>query len=142
MMHVQFTIPGFAVPEGRPRSTVIDGHVHTYKPSASRSFAGVVRTYAGENRPPQLFDGPISVSLIFYLAKPKSAPKREKYPAKKPDIDNLVKAITDGCEGIIFTNDSRIVDLNAIKRYDPVPRVIVRIEEVIEASSLPQFALL
>ncbi len=39
------------------------------------------------------------------------------YPAVKPDIDKLVRATLDPLEGIIYDNDSRIVQLLVTKRY-------------------------
>lgn len=44
--------------------------------------------------PPEPLTGPISLKLIFWLERPKSA-KTRIWPTKKPDIDNLEKAVLD-----------------------------------------------
>jgi Holliday junction resolvase RusA-like endonuclease len=38
---------------------------------------------------------PVAVEVIYYLPRPKTAPKRVIFPAKKPDKDKLDRAIYD-----------------------------------------------
>ena len=40
------------------------------------------------------------------------------YKKTTPDLDNLVKAVKDAMQGIIYQNDARIVELSASKKYD------------------------
>jgi Holliday junction resolvase RusA-like endonuclease len=49
------------------------------------------------------------------------------YPAKKPDIDNVVKSVTDALNGLAYGDDSQIVSLYVHKRYGLVPMVEVEI---------------
>jgi Holliday junction resolvase RusA-like endonuclease len=71
--------------------------------------------------------------MIFFLPKPKSAKKAEVFCSKKPDLDNLEKCIMDCMEGLILTNDSRVVEKSAGKRYaiDRGPGVEVVIAPVL-----------
>jgi Holliday junction resolvase RusA-like endonuclease len=39
----------------------------------------------------------------------------------------LVKAILDGCNGVAFDDDARVVDLSVSKRYADTPRVEVTV---------------
>jgi Holliday junction resolvase RusA-like endonuclease len=48
---------------------------------------------------------------------------------KKPDADNVAKAVLDALNGLAFEDDSRIYVLNVAKRYTLVePRVEVTME--------------
>lgn len=84
------------------------------------------------HRPATPLDGSLSLHVVFYLPRPKSRP-RHKYPLPnvKPDWDNLAKCV-DAWEGVMWTNDSRIVDARVQKFYadDGPPRLEVRIEAV------------
>ena len=51
-------------------------------------------------------------------------------PATKPDLDNVIKAVLDGCNGVAYLDDKQIVELNATARYAETPGVRVVIEEV------------
>ena len=63
----------------------------------------------------------LKVEICFFLKKPKSA-KRE-LPTVKPDIDNLVKAVLDAGNGIIWNDDNQVCILQTWKDYDPEHRV-------------------
>lgn len=59
----------------------------------------------------------IGVHLSFRLERPKSLPKRLKHHCKKPDLDKLVRAVIDGMTGIIYRDDSQVVQILAEKSY-------------------------
>ncbi|HEV8421202.1 MAG TPA: RusA family crossover junction endodeoxyribonuclease [Actinomycetota bacterium] len=66
----------------------------------------------------KLVEGPLEVRVTFYLPKPKSAPKsRRTWPARKPDLDKLLRALLDPMTGVLFRDDAQIVRLDAAKRY-------------------------
>ena len=46
-------------------------------------------------------------------------------PSARPDLDNFVKATLDGLNGILFADDSSIVQIWAAKMYGDVPRLVV-----------------
>ena len=48
----------------------------------------------------------------------------------KPDIDNLFKAVTDACTGIVWKDDNQIVSTKSDKFYSEVPRVENYVEEL------------
>lgn len=48
-------------------------------------------------------------------------------PDKKPDIDNVAKAILDALNGIAWVDDKQVVRLVAYKRYHDPPGLIVTI---------------
>lgn len=65
-------------------------------------------------------DGPLGVSLVFYLPKPQSKPKWKLWPDTGYDLDKLTRSVLDSLTGPIMTNDSRVVRLEAEKRYATV----------------------
>ena len=50
-------------------------------------------------------------------------------PTTKPDIDNVIKAVLDGLNGVAYADDSQVVALSASKCYSDDPRVVVIVED-------------
>jgi crossover junction endodeoxyribonuclease RusA len=64
------------------------------------------------------FTGPLAVSIDFYLPRPKSAPKSALWPAKRPDLDKLARAVLDGLtDGGAWEDDGQVVKLQLVKHY-------------------------
>jgi len=63
--------------------------------------------------------GPVVLDTEFHLAPNKGGQSKKKpesytrwcieHMMKRPDLDNLRKAATDACQGILFVNDSQVV---------------------------------
>jgi Holliday junction resolvase RusA-like endonuclease len=49
-------------------------------------------------------------------------------PVSRPDLDNYVKAALDGMNEVVFSDDSQIVHLIAIKSYDENPRLVITVQ--------------
>jgi len=62
-------------------------------------------------------DEPVVVGCQFQLPRPTSLPKRVVLPAKRPDLDKLVRAVLDALSGLVFTDDARVVSIVASKLY-------------------------
>ena len=63
-------------------------------------------------------EGPVSLEVAFYLPRPKSAPKSVQQPAKKPDLDKLVRAVCDALTAAgVWRDDSQVVRLTATKTF-------------------------
>lgn len=61
---------------------------------------------------------PVAVGLTFYLRRPLSTPKRVKYPAKRPDLDKLTRAVLDGLvSGGAIADDSQVITLTVSKFF-------------------------
>ena len=138
---ISFVIPGAPVPKGRPRSSRqhdADGgeFVRTYTPKRTRNYEREVRLFARAafGTTPPLTEA-VHIDLVAYLPIAKSWPKGKQraarsgtlYPIKKPDLDNIEKAVTDGCNGIVYEDDAQIVEVYKAKRYSDNPHVWVRI---------------
>ncbi|KKL13006.1 hypothetical protein LCGC14_2530040, partial [marine sediment metagenome] len=66
---------------------------------------------------PLIEEGAVSVELLFLLPRPKTV--KRKYPTSRfsGDGDKLVRAIFDSMTGIVYKDDSQVVDHIAKKRY-------------------------
>jgi Holliday junction resolvase RusA-like endonuclease len=58
-------------------------------------------------------------------------PKKSKLLYPKPDVDNYAKAVLDGCNGILWADDSQIVALSVSKQWSDVRGgyIVIRISE-------------
>lgn len=77
--------------------------------------------------------GPVEITATFHLDRPKSRPKREQLPDRRPDIDKLARALLDGLTGVAFKDDGQVVRLVLAKRYADnrhPPGVSVRVVEL------------
>jgi Holliday junction resolvase RusA-like endonuclease len=72
----------------------------------------LMRFHYGSKKP---MEGPIEVRSIFYLSKPKTS--KNEYPIVRPDLDNFLKGALDSANGILFYDDSQVVNVFAGKRY-------------------------
>ncbi len=85
------------------------------------------------------------VSIAAYLPIPTSwSGKRQRMaerglikPTKRPDCDNYLKAALDSCNGIVFRDDSQIVDARVVKAYARKPRLEIRAEPLSPDASQP-----
>lgn len=137
-MRIEFEIPGQPVAKGRPRFARRGNFVATYTPEKTVNYENLVKM-AASNAMKSLAPTtkPVDVFIQLNLQIPESWSKLKKKKAllndiratKKPDIDNMIKAIKDGCNGIVWKDDSQVVSILAVKRYSEMPRAIVVIEE-------------
>lgn len=131
---IEFTVLGEPVAKARPR---VFGK-RTITPSKTANYEAEVAFVAGQAfKGCEYLQGPLQVVVRIFMSIPKSARKRDLpgmldgtiRPTKRPDVDNIVKSITDAMESVIYANDSAIVQLWAEKFYSDTPRVEVRVSE-------------
>lgn len=104
-------VPIHPVAKGRPRFTRSG---HAYTPDKTRKFESEVARYL-KARCKHVTEGPLRVEVILFLKKPKTS--KNKHPIVKPDSTNFIKGIEDAANGILWRDDSQIIDLRVIKRY-------------------------
>jgi Holliday junction resolvase RusA-like endonuclease len=76
--------------------------------------------------------------LTVYRSIPKSLSKKKAalaeaghiVPITKPDVDNYLKGVKDALKGVIWKDDSQVVEVFARKRYSARPRIEVKIKEL------------
>jgi Holliday junction resolvase RusA-like endonuclease len=131
---ITFHVPGVPVAKGRARITTRGGKVRSFTPPKTVAFESLValaaeRAMAGDDP----LSGPVHLSLYVELPIPQSWSLKKKraalngevQPCGRPDLDNYVKSVSDGGNGIVWADDSQITLLNASKRYAPQPGVYV-----------------
>lgn len=120
-MRLVFEIQTRPVPQARPRFFVRrhgnKNIVGAYDPKQCKTFKEVIAWHAKTAALRQgLRDpatGPISISLIFRMGRN----GKDVYHTKRPDIDNLAKAVKDALKGIVYADDSQIVEAHLYKQY-------------------------
>jgi Holliday junction resolvase RusA-like endonuclease len=132
MSAVTFTVPGEPQGKGRARA---GKHGH-YTPAKTVSYEGLIAheaRLAMQGR--ALMAGPLEMVATAFLTVPASdsAKKRaaklagDLLPTKKPDFDNLAKALGDGCNKVVYGDDAQIVRAVVEKFYGDPPRVVVTV---------------
>jgi len=131
------TVPGAPVAKGRARMTTHGGFARSYTPAKTARYEDLVRIAAYDRmngRTP--IQGQVTLCVTAYVPIPKSMTKRDqraavdglKHPTTRPDADNYAKAALDGCNGIMFKDDSQVTDLIVRKRYSDRPRLVITME--------------
>ncbi|MEE3208175.1 MAG: RusA family crossover junction endodeoxyribonuclease, partial [Candidatus Thermoplasmatota archaeon] len=107
-MRIEFTIPGKPVAQGRPRFYRKSNYVVATDPKASKVYKADIAFLAQRAREDagltELFVGPLGLQVMAYFPCPKSkwrkrVPRLEEHHDKRPDADNLAKAVKDGLTG-------------------------------------------
>ncbi|WP_079708105.1 RusA family crossover junction endodeoxyribonuclease [Paraliobacillus ryukyuensis] len=134
---IKFTIPGEPVAQGRPRAGKTKyGKTVLYDPRKSKNYKQYIKLVASQHVPHKQIEGQISMHLKIYRQIPKSMTKKLRKasideihrPTTKPDCSNIAKGIEDALNGMIYKDDSQIVDLHVSKFYSENPRVEVEIK--------------
>lgn len=128
MNEIIFTVPGVPQGKGRPRVT----RNGTFTPKKTRDYEKKVRDcYIAQGG--QMFpdDTPLFASITAIFPIPSSLSKKRralfngKRHCKKPDADNVAKAILDSLNGVAYRDDSAVSSLIVGKSYGDDARVIV-----------------
>lgn len=136
---ISITIDGPPIAKGRPRITTRGKYARAYTPAKTRHYEDLIRSEAvdamGDREP---LDEAVSVVVTAYVPMPKALAKTKQRrslaldgslkPVCRPDLDNYAKAALDGCNAIIFRDDSLVTDLIVRKRFSERPRLTITVE--------------
>ncbi len=130
---ISITVFGNAVPKGRPRVALRGKHPVVYTPTKTREWEQLIKL-AAAGKVKKLITGPIDLYVAFFLPRPKTLPKKVVHHTKRPDLDNLVKAVMDALNGVVWRDDSQVVEKYACKYYvyEMRPHVTIDILEMEE----------
>jgi Holliday junction resolvase RusA-like endonuclease len=138
---ITFTVPGAPQGKGRPRVGKIGAHARLFTPAKTVAYEGLVAHAAALAMAGQpLFDAAVACNVFLDCPVPASwsgkkqrmALAGEVMPTSQPDADNVVKAIFDGLNGVLWRDDVQVVDLRVRKRYAATPAVRVEVWSVAE----------
>ena len=138
---MELVIYGEPIPQGRPKFTKSG---HAYDPQRSKNYKTLVRFWVTQHLKKingwKPLENALWVDLTFYFGIPTSWKKEKRIKAsqgrirptvRNGDIDNMIKAILDANNGLLWVDDSIITDLSARKRYTgELARVVIKITEV------------
>jgi crossover junction endodeoxyribonuclease RusA len=130
VIHIQVDLK--PVPKARPRFNPRSGRPYT--PQTTQDFESHVSFFARRVVEVPLESG-VHVQIIFKFIKAKSS--KLNLHTKKPDIDNLIKSVLDGLNGVAFKDDSQIVKLESEKIFADRDGVDIYIQEIISEEKEP-----
>lgn len=121
-------------PKGQPRPRAFSrgGHARVFDPGTAEGWKGQIALAAKPHIESQgQFVGPVDVRLGFYMPRPKGhyrimggnrsnelSTTAPIFHAKKPDCDNLAKAVLDALTTLgAWQDDKQVVKLVVMKRY-------------------------
>lgn len=138
---MKFEVIGTPVAKGRPRV----GKFGTFTPQKTVYYENLVSYTFTEKYPSfKPLKGELKMNIIAVFEPPKSWSNKKRKEAlpctddslsaigktTKPDLDNIVKSITDSLNGIAYKDDAQITSLLAYKVYGEQAKVIIEIEEM------------
>lgn len=125
----------------RPRATGRGRFIRVYDPPKTAKFKRELKQLAMLEMQGRIkYEKAISVTIRFYRKVQKSVSKIEHArrteghvrPIVKPDLDNYIKSTLDALNGVIWTDDATIVELNTSKWYADDPRIEIEVKELNE----------
>lgn len=140
MRTVRFTVPG--PPKGKARARTVrtrGGQTFSYTPEGTVLYENLIKvSFSQTGERPFRAEEYLRVTIMAYYPVPKSTSKKKTTemiagyirPAKKPDIDNVIKSILDALNGVAYHDDTQVIAVTAEKRYSAETRVEVEISEI------------
>ncbi len=134
MTCVQFFIPTEPQGKASPRAVRVGAFVRVVKDAKTRRYEDMIGLFASTamaGRP--LFDEPLRLMLQVVMSVPASWSRKRQsealagglLPTRRPDCSNVLKAVEDGCNGVVWRDDALVVDAWVGKRYGAQPGVRV-----------------
>lgn len=136
--------------KGRPRARIAKAKtgaqfVTVYTDAATRSYEALLRDAAQQAMAGrQLFEGPLKVKVAAFFSVPQSWSNKKRAqalsgavrPTGKPDVDNVVKTL-DALNGIVWRDDSQIVQCFISKAYADKPGLLIEVQAAV-CMNLPE----
>lgn len=140
---ITFTVPGQPQGKGRPRIGKIGAHARMFTPAKTVAYEGLIAHAAQvvmDRAGAKLFEDAVGVNLFIDCQVPASWSQKkqraalagEVLPTSKPDVDNVVKAVFDGLNGVLWRDDVLVVDTRIRKRYSSTPCVRVEVWSLVK----------
>ena len=137
MIHIEFTVDGPPIGKGRPKAVRFGNQVRMYTPKKTSEYETDIAFKAaqimGDTKP---VETPVSVGVLAYYPIPASWSKKRQQAAidgieipGKPDLDNVLKAVLDALNGVVYVDDKQVVRLTGGKAYSSYPRLVVWVTE-------------
>lgn len=131
-MIFQFIYHGTPRGQERPRFGGYRAHKSDEARAYENAIAVAYKIAAGGRKP---LEEPVGVRIAAGYPIPESDSRKRQgeksagriWPTKKPDIDNVVKAVLDALNGLAWGDDKQVCFISAYKQYAQHPGLIVTI---------------
>jgi crossover junction endodeoxyribonuclease RusA len=127
---ITFSVNEAPMAQPRPKARRIGAGIQIYTPNNKKvkdHKTAIATAYAeaaafgGFN---ELLEGPLRVRIDFIMKRPADmlsvSPDDLPPHVRKPDVDNLAKAVLDALSGVAWKDDSQVWDLSIRKFYEEV----------------------
>ena len=139
-MRITFSVSGEPQGKGRPRFTARYGRAYVHTPEKTVIYENHIKAEYARQCKGQRFadDSQLAMRIAAYYAIPKSTSNKRRQqmlagiirPTKKPDADNVLKAIADALNGLAYRDDAQIIAAVIEKHYSEEPKVEIEINNV------------
>lgn len=136
-MKYSFEINEKAIGKQRPRYSAKLGRMYT--PSKTSTFEEKVKWAfkSKYNIETGINMNPFKAKIIIQSKPAESLGRKQKeelirntWDLRRPDIDNVTKAILDALNGLAYKDDNQVVMLYAEKIYGEENKILVELEEI------------
>ena len=140
-MMITFKVDGDPVGKQRARYAKRGNFVQTYTPDKTRNYESLIKEAAIEAMgSSECLETPVNLYLYIRAPIPKSLPKKRleaclnglEKPIKKPDASNVLKSVEDAMNGVVYKDDSQIVNIHVTKVYASVSGIDVCVKECLD----------
>lgn len=123
---IRFTLPIVPTAQARPKVAARGKFARVYKTRAQQANERTLEAWLKDYAPADPLSGPLTLDFVAALPVPASTGKKTReamlagleLPAKKPDLDNIVKQLKDAMTRLQFwRDDAQIVTLRCKKIY-------------------------
>lgn len=143
---IEFVVQGKPIAQPRPRATTRRGGarrggirmIQADDDHAIHAYKQHVALFGRRAKPGGPLFEKLRVDLVFVLpaiGKPPKEPRPRSWAGVRPDLDNLVKAVLDALNGVLWLDDAQVVLLSAAKHRaadGEGPSTSVRVQPVEE----------
>lgn len=120
-MELFFEVYGIPAPQGSKKSVGNGRFIEASKKlPAWRKRVKEAAEEAVADQGWSALSGPAELSVVFFLPRPKSITASKRVlPTVPPDIDKLIRAVSDSCsDALVWEDDSLVCKVSAYKIYD------------------------
>lgn len=122
MKKVLFCIPGEPMAKQRPRTSK-DGHMYT--PAPTVQYENLIKTIYLNLKSKEFWDNePLQMTIVALFPIPSSYTKPKQRQCElgyiapsRRDVDNITKIVCDALNGIAYSDDRHICQLEVVKSY-------------------------
>lgn len=131
-----FTVPGALKGKGRPRFARSGNRIITYTPPDTVAYENLIAAKAKEAmRGQRPMEGGVYLTVAVDYPVPKSWSEKKKIqaliggivPTVKPDVDNILKVVSDALNGVAWKDDAQVIWATVKKKYGMIPGIEVTV---------------